>query len=284
MGFGTLAHTFGHKPLAELAAEAGQSGIDFVQLALAKAIADIDTATGNLSPGLANHIGEQFDRNGVRIGVLGCYINPIEPDTALRRADIARFKEHIRFARDFGTSIVATETGRPNIWQQQAGDRYPEVAWSVLRDTVSELAEEAERWGVTIGLEPVAVHTLASPELTLRLLEEVPSSTLGVVLDPCNLFSASMELFENCASIVDSAFELLGDRIVLAHIKDLDVSPEGSISETIIGQGAYDIAGFIQRMHARKPHIDMSIEALKPETVADALAYARAAARGAVTV
>ncbi|MBD3920665.1 sugar phosphate isomerase/epimerase [Paenibacillus sp. PR3] len=284
MGFGTLAHTFGCKPLAELAEEAGRSGIDFVQLALAKAIADIDTATGNLSPGLANHIGEQFDKNGVRIGVLGCYINPIEPDTALRRADIARFKEHIRFARDFGTSIVATETGRPDIWRHQAGDRYPEVAWSVLRDTVSELAEEAERWGVTIGLEPVAVHTLASPELMVRLLEEVPSSTLGVVLDPCNLFSASMELFEQCASIVDSAFELLGDRIVLAHLKDLDVSPEGSISETIIGQGAYDIASFIQRMHARKPFIDMSIEALKPETVAEALAYARAAAIGAVTV
>ncbi|PWW08507.1 sugar phosphate isomerase/epimerase [Paenibacillus cellulosilyticus] len=284
MGFGTLAHTFGCKPLVELAEEAGRSGIDFVQLALAKAIADIDTSTGNLSPGLANHIGEQFDRNGVRIGVLGCYINPIEPDLALRRADIARFKEHIRFARDFGTSIVATETGRPDIWKQQAGDRYSEVAWSVLRDTVSELAEEADRWGVTIGLEPVCVHTLASPAHLHRLLEEVPSSTLGVVLDPCNLIYGSLELFEQRAAIIDSAFELLGDHIVLAHVKDLDISPDGKISETVIGHGSYDIASFIQRMNARKPLIDMSIEALKPETVAEALAYARAAASGTVTV
>ncbi|WP_269432562.1 hypothetical protein [Gordoniibacillus kamchatkensis] len=38
-------------PLKELAERLGSYGLDFVPLALAKAIADIDTSNGKLSPG-----------------------------------------------------------------------------------------------------------------------------------------------------------------------------------------------------------------------------------------
>ncbi len=38
----------------------------------------------------------------------------IHPDCHVRRKELERFKEHIRFARDFGCSIVGTETGNVN--------------------------------------------------------------------------------------------------------------------------------------------------------------------------
>lgn len=93
--YGTLAHTFGCLPLKSLTATLQNYDIDFVQLALSKAIQNIDTSTGKLSPGLANYIAEQFDRAGIRIGVLGCYINPIHPDPVIRRLEIDRFKEQL---------------------------------------------------------------------------------------------------------------------------------------------------------------------------------------------
>lgn len=145
MGYGTLAHLGGAMPLKQLTERLGGYGLDFVQLALGKAIADIDTSNGKLSPGLANYVAEHFDRRGIRIGVLGCYVDLIHPDPVRRRHDIDRFKEHLRFARDFGTSIVATETSPLTTYLDEEPERYIERGWEVLKQSVAELTEEAER-------------------------------------------------------------------------------------------------------------------------------------------
>ncbi|MDF2961610.1 MAG: sugar phosphate isomerase/epimerase, partial [Paenibacillus sp.] len=135
MAFGTLAHKVGKLPLQQLTQHLGELDIDFVQLAMSKAIGDIDTSLGKLSPGLANHIAEQFNKQGIRIGALGCYINPVHPDPVQRRYEIDRFKEHLRFARDFGTTLVATETGDLTTYLHQDAEHYEEIGWSIFRST-----------------------------------------------------------------------------------------------------------------------------------------------------
>ncbi|WP_366414847.1 TIM barrel protein [Paenibacillus sp. GP183] len=126
-------------------------------------------------------MGEQFDKQGIRIGVLGCYINPIHPDPVQRRYEIDRFKEHLRFARDFGTTILATETGDWNTYQAQDPLLYRDIGWSVLKETVEELIEEAERWGVYVSLEPVCEYTLSTHERMRQLLDEVRSNHTNVL-------------------------------------------------------------------------------------------------------
>lgn len=254
--YGTLAHSAGCLPLKELTAALYGFGIDFVQLALSKAIQDIDTSTGKLSPGLANYIAEQFDRAGIRIGVLGCYINPIHPDPAIRRGEIERFKEHLRYARLFGAPMVATETGALTTFAEFEPYRYEELGWETLRATVGELAEEAEKWGVFLGLEGVSTHTLSTPAKVRRILDEVPSSAIGVVFDPCNLIGDNVQ---NQDEIVDDAFSLFGDRIILAHLKD--IYAEGNrIRHGQAGRGLFHTAEFLNKLQAHKPMIDISLE------------------------
>ncbi|NEW05112.1 sugar phosphate isomerase/epimerase [Paenibacillus sp. SYP-B3998] len=272
MGIGTLAHTVGKLPLAQLTAKLHGRGIDFVQLAPGKAIRDIDTSLGKLSPALANHIGEQFQRSGVRIGVLGCYINPIHPDAQQRRQEIDRFKEHLRYARDFGTSIVATETGDLLTYIAQDPQRYESIGWSILKQTIEELAEEAERWGVFIGLEPVRTHTLSSVEKMARILEEVPSSNLGVVFDPVNLISTAA--IEAQDAFLDQAFAAFGNRIVLAHLKDVIVNHD-QLEAVRSGTGVFQTASFLHKLHQHKPGIDISLEQLTDETVNETIQYVR---------
>jgi sugar phosphate isomerase/epimerase len=273
MGYGTLAHTVGKWPLHQLAQKLGTYEIDFVQLALAKAIGDFDTGLGKLSPGLANNIGEQFHKQGIRIGVLGCYINPIHPDPVQRRYEIDRFKEHLRFARDFGTTIVATETGDWNTYQKQDPLRYREIGWAILKETVEELIDEAEKWGVYVGLEPVCKHTLSTPERMRHLLDEVRSNHLGVVFDPCNLLDHSN--FERQDEVVDEAFALFGDRIVLAHLKDAIYQPNGRPKEARLGLGTFHISRFLQKLHQHKPLLDISIEAIAENEINAAVQYAK---------
>ena len=87
--------------------------MDYVQLALSKAISDVDFSLGRLSPGLANEIGGAFAEHRVGIAVLGCYASLIELDDERFRHNVDRFKEHLRHARHFGAPIVATEVGVP---------------------------------------------------------------------------------------------------------------------------------------------------------------------------
>ncbi|MFD0692924.1 sugar phosphate isomerase/epimerase family protein [Paenibacillus sp. GCM10027628] len=272
MGIGTLAHAVGQLPLRQLTAKLSGRGIDFVQLALSKAISDIDTSHGKLSPGLANHIGEQFAGSGLRIGVLGCYINPVHPDREQRRLEIDRFKEHLRFARDFGTSIVATETGDLQTYFAQDLKRYEEIGWATLKQTVEELAEEAERWGVFIGLEPVFTHTLSSSEKMARILEEVPSSNLGVVFDPVNLLSP--ESFLDQDAFLDEAFAAFGSRIVLTHLKDVLLQGD-KLEQVRSGAGIFQTKSFLDKLHQHKPGIDISLEMLADDTIDMTVQYVR---------
>ncbi|OAS13785.1 sugar phosphate isomerase/epimerase family protein [Paenibacillus oryzisoli] len=274
MGIGTLAHTVGHLPLKELTAKLSGRGIDFVQLALSKAISDYDLSLGKLSPALANHIGEQFHRADVRIGVLGCYINPIHPDPHQRRYEIDRFKEHLRYARDFGTSIVATETGDLTTYLADDANGYEAKGWSILKQTVEELAEEAERWGVHIGLEPVFTHTLSSTEKMARILEEVPSSTIGVVFDPVNLIPPTVVEPRDQEAFLDHAFATFGNRIVLTHLKDYEVN-NGQKNEIPSGNGIFETAAFLKKLHSYKPGVDISLERLEDHTIEEAFTYVR---------
>ncbi|WP_426448030.1 sugar phosphate isomerase/epimerase family protein [Paenibacillus sp. S-38] len=272
---GILAHNFGRLPLEELADRVAGAGLASVQLALAKALSDVDSATGKLSPGLANHVGEAFAKRGVRIASLGCYINPVHPDPELRKQELRRFKEHLRFCRDFGASVVATETGKLDTFKADEPDRYEEKAFETLRSSVLELAEEADKWGVTVGIEPAYTLVIHSTEGMLRLLEEVPTSTLGVVLDPCNLLNAS--LIDRQHEIISAAFDALADRTVLFHAKDIRKTASGGTEYTPLGTGELDYPHFLRLVKERKPHCHITMEGLEPDQIAPSLDFFRKA-------
>jgi sugar phosphate isomerase/epimerase len=268
---GMRAHDFGKLPLVELAGKVGAAGFSSIQLAMAKALADIDSSNGKLSPGLANHIAETFDRNGVRIAVLGCYINPVHPDPAQRRREIDRFKEHLRYARDFGTGLVATETGRISTYQSQYPDSYKEKAWSILRETVEELAETAEKYGVFATIEPAATLTIGSVEDMVRLLDEVPSENIGVLIDACNLMTA--ENIGRQDEVMKQAFEQLAHRTVLFHAKDITMDEQGNKEYTGIGEGLLNYPTYLQLIKQYKPHIDISFEGITEDKMKSSLDY-----------
>lgn len=255
MKLGILAHLFGKKPLHELARDVGGHGFSSIQLALGKAIGDIDIGPGRLSPGLANHVAEAFDREGVRIGVLGCYVSLIHPDADTRRRNIRYFKEHLRHARDFGTGLVALETGHAD------PNGNPVAEWDMLRASVSELADEAARWGVTFAIEPALTHSIDSTETMLRLLEEVPSSNLGVLLDPCNLLHGGNA--RRMDEVMTEAFERLADRLVLVHVKDSLVRDNGERVNAPYGAGLMNFPLLADLVRTHKPWVDLSMEGVE---------------------
>ncbi len=264
---GILAHLLGVLPYRELAAKAGGLGFRHVQLALWKAISDIDfSQPGKLSPGLAMEIGEQFDRHGVRVSMLGSYVHLFERDPEKRRLNVERFKEVLRHARWIGAPIVAAETGKPEDGMESERD------WAVLKEVVSELAEEAAKWGVYVGLEPAAGHLIATADDMARFADELPAgSPLGVVLDPGNLLDAGN--FGEQDRVIEHAFRLLGDRIVALHAKDRKLTADGKLAVVAPGEGEMNYPLIYRLLHEYKPHVHVIMEHVDERTMLGAKAY-----------
>ena len=218
---GVRAHDFGRLPAGELAAKIAAKNMVCAQLAVGKAIAGIDLKPGLLNPGLAFEIGEAFRTHGVQIAVLGCYVNPIHPDPATRRSLLGLFKEHLRYARDFGNGLVALETGSINADYSPHPGNHSETAFQESLASIAELVAEAEHFGVIVGIEAVASHVVSTPQKMRRMLDAVASPNLQVVFDPVNLLS--LENHHEQERIIGESLALFGDRIAAIHAKDFVV-------------------------------------------------------------
>ena len=269
---GARAHDFGKLPVDQLAEKIAAKGLTSVQLALAKAIDGIVSDTGGLSPGLATHVRDAFQRHGVRIAVLGCYVNLVHPDLAERRQLLARFKEHLRFARDFGCSVVATETASLNADWSPHPDNGGEAAFRTAIESISELVAVAEKFGVFVCIEGVAHHVMSTPQRMRRMLDTIPSPNLQVLFDPVNLLSK--DNWQEQDRVIRESFDLFGDRIVIVHAKDFKLEA-GVPKPEVIGRGRFDFALLASLLQARKSGIDVLLEETTPATIDESIAHVR---------
>ena len=267
---GIRAHDLEAENLQELAGNVAQRGFSAIQLALAKSITEFTTSTGSLSPGYGHYVKSLFQQYDVRIAVLGCYINMIHPDLAERQRQLDRFKEHIRFARDFGCSIVGTETGSviPSLGYSE--DNFTDEAYTEVVKSVQELVEEAEKFGVIVGIEGGINHPIHTPMRMKRLLEDVPSPNLQVIYDPANFMS--LENVHDQHRVIDEAFELFGDRIVIVHAKDFIVD-NGEIVMVPVGTGQLDYKYLAERLKKEKPFLNILLENTRDPHIADSIRY-----------
>jgi L-ribulose-5-phosphate 3-epimerase len=278
---GVRAHDFGKLPIEELGRRVREKGFTAIQLALAKSLPGIGTAPGFLSPGFANHVRDALARHGVTIAVLGCYINPIHPDPEIRRRELARFTEHLRFARDFGCSVVATETGSRAPDCSYHPETETEEALEEFIGVIRGLVSTAERFGVTVGIEGVAgQHTISTQERMVRVLEAIDSPNLGVVYDPVNFLPVerTVELQEDS---IEGAFERFGDRIVTVHAKDFTVVDGRKKGDLPAGTGLLNWNLLFRLLKKRKPMMHVLLENTTPETMDRTLRFVREAYRNA---
>jgi len=264
---GVRAHDFGSLSAPELAQKIAAQHFFCVQLALGKAIAGFEWRTGVLNPGIAFDIGQAFHRQGIQIAVLGCYVNPIHPDLTTRRSLLALFKEHLRHARELGNGLVALETGSMNEDYAPHPENHSERAFQQSLSSIAELVEEAERFGVIVGVEPVSAHAVSTPQKMRRMLDSVASNNLQVVFDPVNLLS--VDNYRQQERIFNESFELFGDRIAIIHAKDFLI--EG-------GELKFARAGFGKLRHdlvmrfavEEKPGISILLEDANEHTAQEA--------------
>lgn len=257
MNLGIRAHDISADSLENLVKGVSKKNLTAVQLALPKSLNYMNIKPGSLSTGLANHVGKAFREKNIDIAVLGCYIHMIHPNEDVRRKELERFKEYLRYARDFGCSIVGTETGWIHAEPRYTTANYTEEAFEKVIVSVRKLVQEAEKFGVIVGVEGGINHPIYSPAVMKKLLDRINSNNIQVIFDPVNFIT--LENYANQEAMFQEALALFGDRITIVHAKDF-VIKDNKIIEVPVGKGLLDYKNLLKLLKAKKPYLHYLME------------------------
>jgi len=270
MKIGVRGHDVIHSNLDELGKTIYEKNLKSVHLALKKVKTGVNITKGSITPGMAREFRDIFSKYNVNISILGCYINLAHPDDEELNVLLDSFKEHIRFARDFGCSIVGTETGALNKEYLYTPQNNTEEAFQRTLNSIKILVEEAEKFGVFVAIEGVTKHVINTPERIKRVIDNVKSNNLQVIYDPVNLIDENN--YDKQDDLIRKSFELFGDRIVAIHAKDY-VYEDGNIKLATIGKGQFNYPLLLSLIKQKKPYIDVLLENTTPKDIDESINY-----------
>ncbi|MCZ3374346.1 sugar phosphate isomerase/epimerase family protein [Rhizobium sp. AG207R] len=252
-------------------AAAGATG---VQLDLVNAVGD--TFPENLTDTQIAAIKDGFAANRLVLSALSGTYNMIDPDPVKRAKGAQALDRLIALAPKLGTRVVTLCTGSrdpDDMWRRHEASDSPE-AWQDLLVTTRQAVRTAEDHGIFLGVETEVGNSINTVRKARRLLDEVGSPSLKIIMDGANIFQKG-EL-PRMREKLDEAFELLGADIVLAHAKDLD--RDGEAGHVPAGLGRLDYPYYLKKMQESGYQGSIILHALKPEQAVDRLAFVSNAA------
>jgi len=233
MIIGMRGHDFGRMEPAVLAEKIASHGYRATQLAFGKAFPL--PADAYMTPEILSEIRSAFSSQGIALPVMGCYISASDRDPAVLSAAKAKFAAALRASVILGALCVGTETTHFTFEESER-----EAAYARLVDFMRFVVPVAESCGAVVGVEPVAYHTLSTPEMTRRLLEDVPSANLKVILDTANLLPPGESAPGLQRELLERALACFGERICVLHVKDGVWNSENKWENRPLGEGVMD--------------------------------------------
>lgn len=213
-----------------------KQGISYIQLVLEKSIEGF--TFGSFSQEYASMIKNQL--GDINIAVLGSYINPSNPDDDALKSEIEKFKEKIKYASILNPIAVGTETGK-----YIDGLTNSEEAYQRVLKTMRALVPEAEKHGVSIGIEGVSVYVINTPQRMKRLVDDLDSSSVKVIFDPVNYIN--IDNYQKQDEMIGEMFDLLADKICAIHLKDFVVE-DNKIKPVSITEGILNYKLILQKV------------------------------------
>lgn len=245
------------KTMQARAEKARMEGFSCVHLAYQKVMGQVCFDDAALNEGLACYTKRVFQREGLDIAVLGCYLNLAHPDPEELAKIKSRYFGHLRVAALAGCSVVGTETGAPNAQYKLDANTHSREALDIFIRNLAEVVERAEHWGVSMAIEPVWNHIVYNADRAVEVLKAVRSPNLRIILDPVNLLC--MENADDREEIFQDAFEKLRDHIAVVHIKDF-VRRDGKLISVAAGTGEMCYENLLRMVKQSKPFVQATLE------------------------
>ena len=204
----------------------------------------------------AREVRRIMEGEGVRLyQATGFWQNLVTPDESVRKENVKVLQGALRLAGALGARGIDTGPGsmHPEGPWFPHPENWTESARRQLVKSLQESAPIAEEEGVYLSLEGHQLVTLSSAEVTRDILDEVGSRWVRSDFDSANWIT--LDTVFNTGPALDQMFDVLGDRIVSCHAKDIWIENKLTLhlQDGCCGKGLMDFATLFRRMEALNP-------------------------------
>ena len=165
-------------------------------------------------------VKQWMDELGLKASALSAHSPLMRPEVS-----IPYLTQAIRYASDVGSPVVTTDEGTKPDWISE------DQAFDIMRYTIHQVIETAQRYGIAVGLEPHRNYSVRR-DTFLRMMELSESPCWKVNFDTGNYYlGGSDDPYE--------MLELVADRLCHVHAKDISIqqsdAERGEVTGTPVG-------------------------------------------------
>jgi sugar phosphate isomerase/epimerase len=215
---GIFAKTFAGSSPGEVFRPAAAAGFSAVQYNMA--CSGLPSMPDDIPTAAAQNVGESAASSGLSIAAISGTYNMIHPDPAIRSKGHERLAALAAACRAMNTNLITLCTGTrdpEDQWRDHRENRSA-AAWKDLLSSMEVAIGIADKCDIYLGVEPELANVIHSAPSARRLLDELRSPRVKIILDPANLFETATH--EEQRRLVAEAVNLLADSIVMGHAKD----------------------------------------------------------------
>lgn len=202
-----------------------------------------------------------LQRFGMQASGLSAHVPLMRPEIS-----VPYLEKAVRFAAAIGAPVVNTDEGIRPAWLDD------EECFQVMRYTLKKVLQVAERYGVSIGIEP---HQSISKKTAglLRIATLVQSDCLRINYDTGNAFLGGEDPYQGLEAVLPLLVHVHAKDISLVQAEDERGKVTGTPVGCACGQGVIDwtrVVGILQKAGWGGV---LSVECGSPLQAADSLAH-----------
>ena len=231
MQVGVFARTFpGHAPADVLAA---CRAADFAAVQYNMACSGLGSLPEMIPVVAARQVADALAQTSMQMAAISATYNMADPDPGRRQAGRQAFAAIAARITDMGTDMLTVCSGSldpHDKWRRHPANDDPQ-SWIGMCREFEIICDIAEQHDILIGVEPEPANIVGSAASAARLLAEFPGSRLRIILDPANILEDVPP--DHHHRTIDTALDLLGPAIAMAHAKDRHA--DGSVAAAGLG-------------------------------------------------
>ena len=269
MQIGIMANTFVRPTLEDVLDAVVSHGLQTIQFGFS--CVGLSDLPAEADDALCHRIRKGLSDRGITMAAVSGTFNMIHPDVSKRLDGLKRLRVLASMCEGIGTSVITLCTGTRDpgsMWRRHPDNDLPD-AWDDLVSSMRAAVEIAEEYKVTLAFEPEVSNVVDSAAKGRRLINQIQSPYLKVVMDPANIFHKG-EL-TRMKEILDEAFVLLGDFAAIAHAKDLD--HDGEAGHKPAGKGVLDYRQYLAWLNSVDFDMPVILHGLREEEVDECVSF-----------
>lgn len=208
-------------------------------------------------PDACEGFGARARRLGIVVGEAGMWDNLLTRDEAAHTRQIATTRKMLRNADAMGCRCVVTLVGSRHPGGHPLAihpDNYTDACKSEFREIVLRILDGLDLRHTKYVVEPWHNTFFYDPSDIRAFFESVNHPAFGLHLDQMNL--VSQRTLCSTTDLINQTFDLLADRVVAAHLKDIRHDFNHmflKLDEVYIGDGVMDYNTYLRRLAELPP-------------------------------